>query len=97
MQVQLLLQIEDHIDHVLEVIEDMVFKKPTLNKIGKAIPKGKIKIQIIGKSIGDSQKKECRCAFTLKAFYLLLGVTEICYYEKQHVNAMGVMCHANCM
>ncbi len=87
---------EDHIDHML-VIEDMVFKKPTLNKIGKAIPKGKIETQIMGKSIGDSQKKGCRCTFTLKAFYLLLGVTKICCYETQHVNAMGVVCHANCM
>jgi hypothetical protein len=57
---------------VLEVIEDMVFKKLMLNKIGKAIPKGNIKIQIIGKSIRDSQKKECQCAFTLIFTLLVL-------------------------
>jgi len=35
----------------------MAFKKAPLDKKGKAIPKGKIKIQITSKNSGGSQKK----------------------------------------
>ncbi len=68
-------KMEAHIEIVLTMIDDMAFKKLAFNKRGKAIPKGKTKIQIMSKSIEGSQKKGCQCTFMLKTFYLLPAIT----------------------
>jgi hypothetical protein len=48
---------KDHSHKVLAIIKNTAFKKAPLDKKGKAIPKGKIKIQITSKNSGGSQKK----------------------------------------
>lgn len=74
----------------------MVFRNNVFDKWGKAIPKGKkTKTQVTTESNGGSQKEGCQCAFTINTLYLFPTITNTCYYEKRHINAIKGICHGN--
>ncbi len=73
----------------------MAFKKASLDKRRKKILKGKIKIPIMNKNSGHSQKKCCWCAFMIKTFYLLPTITKINCFDKKHINVVENVCHDN--
>ncbi len=69
--------------NLLLLTKDMGLKKKPFDKRNKIIWKGKSKIHVIIKSNGGSLKKGYQCGYTIKMFYLLPLVLEICYYEKK--------------
>ncbi len=48
---------ENHIDQVLEMIEDMAFKKLMLDKTGKTIPKEKHKLELQLRVLGTHRRR----------------------------------------
>ncbi len=80
---------------MLLLTEDMGFKKKPFDKRSKTIWKGKSKTPVIIKSNGRSLKKGYQCGFTIKMFYPLPLVLEICYYKKRRINATRGLCHGN--